>query len=294
MVCFRQVTYSNANYLYFRTMKLLPVIGVCLLFFLVPGQLHAASVDTLSVYSPSMKKELKCVVIKPAAYKKKKAHFPVVYLLHGYSGWYANWIIRVPQLKEQADKLALIIVCPEGGYSSWYYDSPADSTMRYETHIVAEIVPYVDAHYRTIATPGARAITGLSMGGHGGLFLGLRHPGVFGACGSMSGAVDVNTLRSKYEIMKLLGDTLAYPQRWKEYSVYYMVEQHAGTKQPIIFDCGVSDFFYESNKLLHEKMLRLKIAHDYIERPGNHDWAYWSNAVPYQLYYFSQFFKKRT
>lgn len=270
--------------------SLIPPVLLVILLFSFQG--NAATVDTVSLYSPSMKKEFKCVVIKPAAYKKKKQHFPVVYLLHGYGGWYSNWLIRVPQLKDHADMLELVIVCPEGATSSWYYDSPADSTMRYETHIVNEIVPYVDAHYRTIASPGARAITGLSMGGHGGLFLGLRHADVFGACGSMSGAVDVNTLRSKYEIMKLIGDTVTHAQRWKDYSVYYMVEQYAATKQKIIFDCGTGDFFYESNRLLHEKLLKLRVEHDYIERPGKHDWDYWRNAVPYQLYYFYDYFKK--
>lgn len=230
------------------------------------------------------------MVIKPSAYKKKKQHFPVVYLLHGYGGWYANWIIRVPQLQDQADMLGMIIVCPDGG-NNWYYDSPVDSSKRYETHVVTEIVSYIDGHYRTVQSPNARAITGLSMGGHGGLFLGLRHPDIFGACGSMSGAVDVNSLRSKYEIMKLIGDTITNAQRWKDFSVYSMVEQYAGTKQKIIFDCGTGDFFYESNKMLHEKLLKLNIQHDYIERPGKHDWAYWANAVPYQLYYFSMFFK---
>jgi S-formylglutathione hydrolase FrmB len=250
----------------------------------------AAGIDTVSIYSPSMKKDIKCVVIKPAMYKKKKKHFPVVYLLHGYGGWYSNWLIRVPQLKEHADRLGMMIVCPDGGYSSWYIDSPLDSSMRYETHIVSEVIPYIDTHYRTIATPQARAITGLSMGGHGGLFLGLRHSKVFGACGSMSGGVDINASRTKYDIAKRVGDTLVFAQNWKEYSVYYMLDKFRDTKQKIIFDCGTADFYYEPNRMLHEKLLKLNIPHDYIERPGKHDWAYWINAVPYQLYFFSVFF----
>ncbi len=252
---------------------------------------RAASVDTVSVYSAAMQKEIKCVVIKPSAYKNKKKQFPAVYLLHGYSGWYSNWLLRVPQLKDHADKLELLIVCPDGGHSSWYLNSPLDSSMRYETHITSEVIPYIDAHYRTRATPEARAITGLSMGGHGGLFLGLRHPELFGACGSMSGGVDLSFSKVKYDISKRIGDTVNYVQNWKDYSVYYMVEQHRNTQQKIIFDCGTDDFYYEANRLLHEKMLRLGIPHDYIERPGKHDWTYWTNAVPYQLYFFSVYFK---
>lgn len=273
-------------------MKRFPALACLLLLAILLSQnIHAATVDTVAVYSASMKKELRCVVIKPSAYKKKKQHFPVVYLLHGYSGIYSNWLLKVPQLKDHADMLGLMIVCPDGGYSSWYYDSPVDSSMRYETHIVSEVIPYIDAHYRTIASPAARAITGLSMGGHGGLFLGLRHQNIFGACGSMSGGVDVNSVRTKYDIMKRIGDTLLQAQNWKDYSVLYMVEKYKDTKLKIIFDCGVADFFYEPNRQLHEKLLKLNILHDYIERPGKHDWTYWANAVPYQLYYFSVFFK---
>jgi S-formylglutathione hydrolase FrmB len=264
---------------------------ILFIFVLSEKKAIAAGVDTVSVYSSSMKKEIKCVVIKPAMYKKKKKHFPVVYLLHGYSGWYSNWLIRVPQLKDEADRLGMMIVCPDGGYSSWYLDSPMDSSMRYETHIINEVVPYIDAHYRTIATPKARAITGLSMGGHGGLFLGLRHPDLFGACGSMSGGTDLNASRMKFDIMKRIGDTLTQAQNWKDYSVYYMVEKYKDTKQKIIFDCGISDFYYEVNHRLHEKLLKLGIEHDYIERPGEHNWEYWTNSVPYQLYFFSVFFR---
>lgn len=272
-------------------------IPICFLFLFCaavfsPNTTRSAVVDTVTIYSASMKKEIKCVVIKPASYKKKKKHFPVVYLLHGYSGWYGNWVLRVPRLKDEADRLGLMIVCPDGGYSSWYFDSPLDSAMRYETHIVSEVVPYIDAHYRTIAAAGARAITGLSMGGHGGMFLGLRHRELFGACGSMSGGVDINASRTKYDIAKRIGDTVAYTQNWKDYSVYFMVDKYSDTRQKIIFDCGAEDFYYVPNHLFHEKLLKLGIPHDYIERPGKHDWAYWTNAVPYQLHFFHEFFSQ--
>src|SRR5689334_12559987 len=111
--------------------------------------INAAAVDTISIYSNAMKKELKCVVITPDNYKNSKQSFPVVYLLHGYGGWYSNWIIRVPQLKEQADALNIMIVCPDGG-NNWYFDSPFDSAVQYETHVAKEIPGYIDAHYNTI------------------------------------------------------------------------------------------------------------------------------------------------
>jgi S-formylglutathione hydrolase FrmB len=266
---------------------------IALCFFTVSSfTAHSAAVDTVSIYSNAMKKSFNCVVIRPDAKERKPVPKPVVYLLHGYSGGYRNWITIVPQLKEYVDEYNLLIVCPDGGYSSWYFDSPVDSTMRYETYIGKEVPEYIDKHYNTIPDKKARAITGLSMGGHGGLFLGFRHPDIFGACGSMSGGVDLSFSRNKFDVMKRIGDTINHADNWKKYSVINLVETYPGDTLAIIFDCGTEDFFYNNNHALHEKMVKLKIPHEYIERPGKHDWAYWSNAVQYQLLFFSNFFRR--
>ena len=252
----------------------------------------AATVDTVAVFSNAMHQSINWVVIKPDSYKKKKNHFPVVYLLHGYSGKYSDWIITMPGLKELADENKIIIVCPDGGFSSWYFDSPIDSAYKYETHVAIEVVNYIDNNYRTIADKNHRAITGLSMGGHGGLFLGLRHADVFGAAGAMSGGVDLSESRNRFHIMKRIGDTTANAKNWHDYSVVNLIENYSNTPVKIIFDCGVKDFFIEGNRLLHKKMMELKIPHDYIERPGEHNWDYWRNAVRFQLYFFRFFFDK--
>jgi S-formylglutathione hydrolase FrmB len=261
------------------------------IFFLLSS--FAATVDTVSIYSNAMKKDFKCVVIKPARYKKEKTGFPVVYLLHGYSGWYSNWLIRVPGLKDYADAYNMMIVCPDGGYSSWYFDSPVDSSIRFETYISKEVPEFIDAHYKTIKDRKAKAITGLSMGGHGGLFLGFRHAEIFGACGSMSGGVDLYASRNKFDIIKRIGDTISHAENWKRYSAINIIDKYPADSISIIIDCGTDDIFFTVNKKLHEKMLQLKIPHDYIERPGKHDWNYWSNAVKYQLLFFKDFFEKK-
>lgn len=251
---------------------------------------RAATVDTITVFSKAMSRDFKCVVISPTTPEKKT--FPAVYLLHGYSGNYSNWIKLVPVIKDYADLYQLIIVCPDGGYGSWYYDSPIDSAMRYETYIGKEIPDYIDSHYPTIKSKKARAITGLSMGGHGGLFIGFRHPDEFGACGSMSGGVDIRPFSKSWEISKRIGDSTVYPSNWKNYSVTGIVEETKIYPEAIIFDCGTEDFFFKVNHALHEKMLQLKIPHEYIERPGKHDWAYWGNSIQYQLLFFKNYFQR--
>ena len=236
-----------------------------------------------------MQKDIKCVVVKPDSYKKKKNHYPVVYLLHGYGGNYSNWVSQ-SNIKQQADNYQIIIVCPDGEFSSWYIDSPVDSTMKFETYVGKEVPETIDKLYRTIPNKKARAITGLSMGGHGGLYLGLRHPDIFGACGSMSGGVDLRPFPKNWHLLKRLGDTLVNADNWKNYSVINIVETYRGDSSKIIIDCGVGDFFLDVNRALHKKMLDFKIQHDYIERPGKHDWDYWRNAVKYQLLFFKNYF----
>lgn len=267
-------------------------ITLLLLIVFITTGANAATVDTISIYSNAMHKEYKCVVIKPSLTQDETIPLPTVYLLHGYGGWYGNWLVRVPALKEYADTYKLLIVCPDGGFGSWYLNSPVDSSMRFETYIAKEVPAYIDAHYPTIKDRNARAITGLSMGGHGGLFLGFRHAGTFGACGSMSGGVDLRPFPKNWELYKRLGDTLTHAENWKNYSVISIVEKKPSDSLAIIIDCGTEDFFYSVNQALHHKLLQLKIAHDYIIRPGKHDWAYWSNAVQYQLLYFRNYFNR--
>jgi S-formylglutathione hydrolase FrmB len=239
-----------------------------------------------------MKKTFKCVVITPNGVAQDvNKKYPVTYLLHGYGGWYANWIIRVPELKTMADHYNMIIVCPEG-QNSWYLNSPLADSSQFETYISQEVPSYIDAHYPTIQNRKARAITGLSMGGHGGLYLGFKHSEIFGACGSMSGGVDIRPFKKSWEIPKLIGDSVNYAANWEKYSVINFIENKPTDSLAIIFDCGSEDFFYKVNCALHEKMLDLKITHDFISRPGKHDWNYWRNAIQYQLLFFNNFFNR--
>lgn len=253
--------------------------------------LNAASVDTVAINSAAMHKAVKTVIIKPASYDQANKRFPVVYLLHGFGGNYSNWVNKVPHIQQLADELQLMIVCPDGAIGSWYFDSPIDSTYKYETFVGTELNQFIDANYKTIANRKARAITGLSMGGHGGLFLGFRHANLFSACGSMSGALHVTVITKGYQVEQRLGDTAINKKYWNDWSVLNAIEQKPSDSLSIIIDCGTEDRVLPMSRAVHEKMLKLKIAHDYTERPGNHDWRYWNTAIDYQMLFFSKHFK---
>ena len=253
----------------------------------------AGSVDTVSIFSKAMNRSYKCVVIKPGNYTDSNKKFETIYLLHGHSGNYSNWIKLVPRLKEYADRFQLMIVCPDGKFDSWYLNSPLVDSIQFETYIGLEIPAYIDAHYPTVKKREGRAITGLSMGGHGGLFLGFRHAETFAACGSMSGALLIEAITDKrYGINKILGDS-SNRQLYFNHSIMKEMENYPKDSMAIIIDCGTEDFVIEMNRVAHQKMLSLKIPHEYIERPGRHNWPYWRNAIEYQLLFFRNFFDSK-
>ena len=266
--------------------KLRYTLFLVLLFF----SAQAAHVDTIQVFSPSMNKNIKTCVIVPDNYKKSKKKFPVVYLLHGYSGNYGTWVKSFKEVSQQVDRYGFIAIGVDGNYSSWYFDSPIDPTFKYETYIIDELVPFIDKKYKTIASREGRAISGLSMGGHGALYLSLKHQDVFGAAGSMSGGVDIRPFSEKWDIKNRLGAITDFPENWEKNTVVNLIELNQNNNLKLIIDCGVDDFFIDVNRELHQKMLALKIDHDYIERPGKHNIDYWENSLKFQLLFFYNFF----
>lgn len=260
-------------------------------FLFLMDRLQAAKVDTVRTFSPSMQKTIKAVVVTPDAYTGN-TELPVVYLLHGYSGNYSDWAKKAPALGRTVDAQGVIVVCPDGNFGSWYFDSPVDPAFKYETYVATELVAWIDAHYKTIKSRQGRAITGLSMGGHGALYLAFRHQDVFGAAGSMSGGVDIRPFPNNWDMAKRLGPYAQFPDRWEQNTVINMLYLLTPGSLALLIDCGSEDFFYRVNNNLHDKLLERNIPHDYISRPGGHNWAYWNNAVTYQLLFMRQFFDR--
>jgi S-formylglutathione hydrolase FrmB len=255
---------------------------------LVP--VHGAVADTIQIFSQSMRKNIKAVIIKPDTYASAK-ELPVVYLLHGYSGNYLDWITKAKDIEKAVDQYNLIIVCPDGGYSSWYWDSPLDPKSKYETFVSDELVKAIDAKYKTIKDRKGRAITGLSMGGHGALYLAIRHQDVFGAAGSMSGGVDIRPFPNNWDMSKQLGTYAEQPGLWEKNTVINMLNLLTADSLALIIDCGTDDFFFKVNENLHQQLMYRNIPHDFITRPGAHTWAYWTNAVKYQLLFMKNYFE---
>lgn len=263
---------------------------IMLLSLMTVFSASAAVTDTVSVYSDSMKKNIRVVTVVPDKANKSN-RCPVVYLLHGYSGNHKTWINIKPNLAQIADREGIIFVCPDG-WVSWYWDSPTDKNVRYETFISSELVNYTDKNLPSIADRKARAITGLSMGGHGALWNAIRHKEVFGAAGSTSGGVDIRPFPKSWQMAEQLGELHDNPQVWDAHTVINQLDGLNNGDLALIIDCGYGDFFMDVNNNLHEKLLSRKIDHDYLTRPGAHNNTYWNNSIDYHILFFSKHFNK--
>lgn len=261
------------------------------LLFLVPlfivSSVYAAKVDTVMIHSDAMNKKIQTVIVTPDGNKK----YPVVYLLHGHGGNAKAWINIKPDLPKIADEKGIIFVCPDGK-NSWYWDSPKNPAYRYETFISGELVKYVDSHYNTVADRKGRAIAGLSMGGHGAMWNALRHKNVFGAVGSVSGGLDIRPFPMMWNMNEQLGKESENSAVWDSHTVINQIGNLKNGDLAIIFDCGYDDFFFGVNNNFHSKLLKYKIDHDFIARPGGHTGDYWSNAIDYQVLFFKKYFDK--
>nr|WP_315150088.1 alpha/beta hydrolase-fold protein [uncultured Flavobacterium sp.] len=261
----------------------------------------ASTVDTLQIHSTAMNKTYKAAVVLPNSYAKGKAVYPVLYLLHGAYGHFSDWLSSTPDkttVKNLADQYNIIIVMPEGETFSFYLDSPVNKGSQFETYITSEVIQKIDKTYRTVSDKKGRVIAGLSMGGHGALYLSARHPELFCAAGSMSGAVDMGTMLGREpndQVIKLMqpvfGDQSTNQNLYDQNAVMGMVDKIKANKLALIIDCGVDDFLIEPNRELHRRLVYNKVSHEYTERPGAHTWEYWENALPYQVLFFSKVFK---
>jgi len=254
-------------------------------------EVRAAEVSRLVFYSAALHQSKNITMVLPDDYSTNliQRHYPVVYFLNGYLGNDRTFLdgTSLPQL---VDQYKIIAACPDGGTNSWYFDSPIYPEHKYETFIWCDSVKYVDEHYRTIEASTGRGITGLSMGGHGAMYIGLRHPEVFGAIASMSGGLDIRPFPDNWDLKQWFGDPKTHADNWENNTVINLLDQVKLGGQAIYFDCGTNDFFLRVNRAVHAKMNRLGFQHKYEEFPGGHTMDYWRPATVRHMFFFENFF----
>ena len=271
----------------------------------------APEVKTVEYEARSVARKLKYNIVLPKNYDASpEKKYPVLYLLHGYTSNYMDWA------KLGAGKAALpfdlIVVMADGG-NSWYVNwskSEGDVKNAWEDALIKDLIPHVDATYRSIPTREGRAINGLSMGGYGAMTVGLRHPEMFASVGSHSGAIGFarsvgKKIRDGEDLKKgqrkqsedpnlalgmpdfdsqaertPKGDLFDTTDAADAHDPFILVTKIPVKEMPHLYiDCGTEDFLYNDNREFVKLLLDKKIPFTWAESPGGHSPPYWAREI---------------
>ena len=249
----------------------------------------APRVQTIQFQSKLIGATLPYSVILPPNYETSPTtRYPVLYLLHGLTGHYVDWVTRT-NVADYAARYSMIIVTPEGN-DSWYTDSATNEKDKYETYVIKELIPDVQQRFRTIEARYGRAIAGLSMGGYGAIKFGLKSPATFVFAGSMSGAFGVAKFTEKeigssgwQKSLQLFGPVGGETRKANDLFeiVSTLTPQQVSALPFFYFDCGTEDspLIFPYNRDLAALMFEKKIPHEFRQLPGDHSWGYWDRQV---------------
>jgi endo-1,4-beta-xylanase len=169
---------------------------------------------------------------------------------------------------------SMIVVMVNGMRDSFYNDSP-DGKWPIESVIVKELIPHIDATYRTMPRRESRAVEGYSMGGYGAAHLGFKYPDLFGVVGIMAGALtNAEALRQRMPetFQKMFGGDKAY---WDANDPFTLLRKNAGAirgKTAIRIAVGDQDELEARVYPMHQLLTESKIEHQYEVVPGvGHD-----------------------
>jgi len=300
---------------FFRSRRLALILPLAIILSLADrpslAQPPAPEAKTVTFEAPSIGRKTAYNVILPADYETSgDKRYPVIYLLHGYSGNYTNW--SGLGAGRAAKGLGVIVVMPDGG-NSWYInwaESEDGQKNAWDDFIAKDLVGHVDATYRTIAAREGRAINGLSMGGFGALSVGLRHPDLFGSVGSHSGAlafakgagerlrsgqeprprknqlsdspnerIQIEGFKSQAE-RSPKGKAFAKPEDADASDPFKLVLAVPKDKLPHIYvDCGTEDGLITSSRDFIKILTENKIPFVYGESAGGHNGPYWTREI---------------
>jgi enterochelin esterase-like enzyme len=224
-------------------------------------------VSSIEYWSTTLGAKRRAHVYTPPGYMKNATRYPVLYLVHGAGdsddSWtsvgHAHYILD--NLIAAGKAKPMIVVMPFGHTPD---RAGADLLVNedFGNDLAKDLMPFVEANYRTINGPATRAMAGLSMGGAHTLQFGITHPERYGYVGVFSmGLMDTTQLAS-YE--KRNADALR--RSGKELKlVYYAV--------------GKDDFLYRSIAPTRSLLEKYGVKSLYNESGGGHTWTNWRHYL---------------
>ncbi len=222
------------------------------------------------------------LVATPENYSSDK-NYPLVILLHGWSGNYLQWN-SIVELQNYADAYNFIIACPDGFYDSWYLNNPLKPQLQFEDFFWNDFIGYMTNNY-SIDTNNI-FISGLSMGGHGAMTLFLKNPNFFKSAGSTSGILDLTFFPDRWSIKDGIGSIGDYPETWRNNSAIYLLDSLKHSGKSIIIDCGIEDFSYQVNLNFVKKCYDYGINTTFYSIPGKHNRDHWRYMIPKHFEFF--------
>ena len=243
------------------------------------GTFHSQCMDTTVGYN---------IYLPPEYGADNARRFPVIYFLHGVS-WNESRSIRLATYLHSAvlqkEVPPMIMVFANGGRGSMYIDA-IDGTVMSETMIIKELIPHIDASYRTTGDRSGRAIQGFSMGGGGALLLAAKYPELFSSvvvwgAGGVREYDEIPTPEDFSDVAKarrrmparmaMFGNDVAY---WQETNSWYLLHKNLDqivNHLPIRIVIGSEDYSLEGAKTAQGRLIDLKIAYEFelIQGPDN-------------------------
>jgi enterochelin esterase-like enzyme len=194
------------------------------------GQLQG-TVEAHSFFGPVTQRTILYNIYLPPGYAGGAERYPVIYHLHGLTGSQASHNVAVPEALEAARAAGVIgpvIIVFPNGYTNSYWADSIDGTKPAETNVAMELVPYIDATYRTLASREFRVIQGFSMGGFGAAKLAAKFPDLFSAAVTYDGALftwsGMRTLQPQVAL-EIFGNSESY---FNQYSPWSWATANAG------------------------------------------------------------------
>jgi enterochelin esterase-like enzyme len=217
----------------------------------------AAQARTVRHQSTSLDSQRIFSILLPPGYADSDKRYPVVYLFHGGGQDHTAFMARAV-FAPLARKQDAIFVMPAADRN--YSSLSADGQTRYNSYVATELVDYIDATYRTIASPPSRAIAGISMGGRIATMTALQHPQRFGVVGAFSAALPLSAV-----LRTDANDAVAGA---------------AGSATYFYVSCGTRDALLPASQQFVMRLAGQKLAHEYHEIPGGeHTWNVWDEEL---------------
>jgi len=278
------------------------------LFFVVLGTLCSSFaqtgkvMDELKLNSKILKGERKFAVYLPPDYETSSRSYPVLYLLHGYTDDQTGWV-QFGEVQHIADKAInegtatpMIIIMPDADTGLPGYTNAISGNWNYEDFFFEELMPHVEGRFRIKKKKQFRAVAGLSMGGGGSFLYALHRPDLFSSAAPLSAWMGPQTLEemndfAKRENMKFEEKNFnAFLERNNPLKLVDQMSKETLNSVRWYIDCGDDDFLYEANSLMHIKLRKKGVNHEFRIRDGGHTWTYWRTALPTVLAFISERF----